>query len=142
MIKYRVIIMAEKAKKEKERIYTVPLRKAFEKPGSKRKKYAMKVLRRFISRNMKVDEKHVKVDGKLAQFMFSCSEERVPRKVRIKTYIDENGNAQAILYMKKEKTLQKKAKLQEKKQDGGKEKEKGEEKEKKHKKQEKKEDKK
>ena len=48
-----------------ERLYTVPLQKAYEHVRTKRAKRTVKILRKFLSRHMKVPEASVRISNAL-----------------------------------------------------------------------------
>ena len=72
-----------------ERIYTIPLRKAFKKPVTKRANYAMSLIRAYLSRHMKIDEENIKIGSKLNDAVWARSMKHPPRKVKIKA-VKEN----------------------------------------------------
>lgn len=92
-----------------ERIYTVPLGKAWILPGRKRAPRAMRMLRSFIVKHMKLDV-HKEVEGEeeeeLAKLIISNEVnlrvwnrgiEKPPRKVRVRAAKDKDGNVTVYL---------------------------------------------
>ena len=71
-----------------ERIYSIPLRKAFRKPQKKRVPYAIKIVKEFLLRHTKADE--VKLGDKLNQCIWEKGISKPPRKVKVKAIIDNN----------------------------------------------------
>lgn len=65
------------------REYVVNLRRAYEASRTKRAKYAIGLIRRFVARHMKVEEGKVKLSEELNEFVWSRGMEKPPRKVRI-----------------------------------------------------------
>jgi large subunit ribosomal protein L31e len=105
----------KKAKEEEEeeiveeRIYTVPLGKAWILPGRKRAPRAMRMLRSFIVKHMKLDVQKETEDeeeeepGKLTISnevnlrVWSRGIEKPPRKVRVRAAKDKDGNVTVYL---------------------------------------------
>lgn len=69
---------------EIERIYVIPLRELRESPRWKRAPRAMKVIRNFVSRHMKVEPKSIWIDDKVNRYIWSRGAENIPSKVRVK----------------------------------------------------------
>ena len=77
------------ADENKERIYVIPLRRAFlNAPIYKRTKRAVSEIRIFITRHMKVDE--VRIGSKLNELLWKKGNENPPAKVKVKTRKIEN----------------------------------------------------
>jgi large subunit ribosomal protein L31e len=72
-----------------ERVYTIPLAKAWRAPRPVRTPRAVREIKSFIQRHMKPEE--VKIDGKLNEFVWRRSIEKPPRRVRIKAAKDKDG---------------------------------------------------
>lgn len=85
---------------EFERIYNVPLSDAYLTTRVKATKRAMVILRKFIKRHAKVDEKNIKVSSKLNQYVWFRGRKKPPRHVKIKV-IKDNGIAKAYLHDEK-----------------------------------------
>ncbi|MCX8194097.1 MAG: 50S ribosomal protein L31e [Candidatus Pacearchaeota archaeon] len=91
--------MAEKEKKETkivlERTYTVPLRKEWLKaPRYKRSKKAVKALKEFIAKHMKVPERDinkVKIDSWVNRAIWLRGIKKPPHKITIKAVKDSEG---------------------------------------------------
>jgi len=69
-----------------ERIYTIPLRREYLKvPRWKRAKKAMKTIREFTMRHMKVeDEDKVKISNSVNEIIWNGGGKRVPTKITVK----------------------------------------------------------
>ncbi len=65
-----------------ERIYTIPLMKAKSVPRTKRAKRAIKEIKEFLARHMKVEE--VKIDSSLNELVWERGIKKIPSKVRVK----------------------------------------------------------
>lgn len=72
------------AEEKKERIYTVPLGKAYNYVRTKRAIRAVDLLRAFVSRHMKVPGWSVKISEALNESIWSRSMQKPPRKVKVK----------------------------------------------------------
>jgi large subunit ribosomal protein L31e len=98
-----VIFMADKL----ERIYTVPLGKAYEGVRTKRARRAVTILRQFLVRHMKPKDKDsVSISTALNDIIWRRSMQHPPRRVKIRT-VKEDGKVNA--YLVDEKPLQPKA---------------------------------
>ncbi len=69
-----------------ERIYTVPLTKAWSVPKKKRTPRAMRVLKEFIKKHMKPEE--LLISTEVNEFLWSKGIQGAPRKIRIKAVKD------------------------------------------------------
>ena len=69
-------------KKGLERIYTIPLRKAFDYTRTKRARRAIKLIRQFALRHMKSSE--VRLDPKVNEMVMSHGMQKIPRKLKVK----------------------------------------------------------
>ncbi|MBS7653771.1 50S ribosomal protein L31e [Candidatus Bathyarchaeota archaeon] len=74
-----------------ERIYTVPLSKAWIMPVTKRAPRAVRILREFIRRHMKVENEDIIISNEVNEKIWSRGIEKPPRKVRIKAAKDKDG---------------------------------------------------
>jgi large subunit ribosomal protein L31e len=86
----------EKRRKEEEevveeRIYTVPLARAWTVSRKKRSPKATRVLRSFIVRHMKVHEEFVRIDNDVNERVWSRGIQKPPRKIRIRATKDTEG---------------------------------------------------
>lgn len=89
-----------------ERIYTIPLRRAWIMPPNKRAPKAMRIIKAFIQRHMKVGETAVDeeeeggkiiISNEVNEKIWSRGIERPPRKLRIRAAKDEKGNVTIFL---------------------------------------------
>ena len=81
-----------------ERVYTVPLGKAYEAIRLKRARRAVSLLRSFVSRHMKSED--VAISNALNSFLWQHSIEAPPRKVKIRA-IRENAKVKVYLHDEK-----------------------------------------
>jgi len=72
----------------KEIVYTIPLRKAKKKERNKRANAAIKIVKEFLQRHMKVDK--VKIDNKINEFIWERGMHKIPSKVKVKAIKNEN----------------------------------------------------
>jgi large subunit ribosomal protein L31e len=104
----------EKLKKEEEeiveeRIYTVPLAKAWIMPPHKRTPRAMRMLRIFITKHMKLEAKkegeteeekepgQLIISNEVNERMWTRGVEKPPRKLRVRAAKDKEGNVTVYL---------------------------------------------
>lgn len=74
-----------------ERIYTIPLSKAWIRPRKKRSPRAIRIIREFIKRHMKVDDSSIRISSEVNEKIWSKGIEKPPRKVRIKALKNRDG---------------------------------------------------
>lgn len=74
--------MSEK-KPEIVREYVVNLRRVYEVSRTKRSKYAINLVRKFIARHLKVNPKYIKIGQQLNRAIWSRGMEKPPRRVRV-----------------------------------------------------------
>jgi large subunit ribosomal protein L31e len=67
-----------------EKVYTVNLRDAFEKPRGKRSPKAIGIIRAFVVRHTKTDIENVRVSNKLNAIVWARGIQKPPRRVKIK----------------------------------------------------------
>jgi len=91
-----------------ERIYTVPLRKAWIAPPNKRAPRAMRILKSFITRHMRLEarkeereeeeeSKKLIVSNEVNERIWSRGIEKPPRKIRVRAAKDKEGNVTIYL---------------------------------------------
>jgi large subunit ribosomal protein L31e len=92
-----------------ERIYTVPLAKAWIMPPHKRTARAVRILRAFITKNMKLEAKKegeteeeqepskLVISNEVNEKMWTRGAEKPPRKIRIRAAKDKEGNVTVYL---------------------------------------------
>lgn len=76
---------------DEEKIYTVPLRKAYEYIRTKRTRRAVKLVKQFISKHSKIHIDDVKISGALNSMLWFRGIQKPPRKIRIKVVKGESG---------------------------------------------------
>jgi len=89
-----------------ERIYTVPLRKAWIAPPNKRAPRAMRILKNFVVKHMKLEArmeegeeepKRLIVSNEVNERIWRRGIEKPPRKIRIRAARDKEGNVTVYL---------------------------------------------
>lgn len=91
-----------------ERIYTIPLRRAWDVPRKKRAPKAMRIIKAFIKRHMKVGELAIEreeeeeggriiIDEEVNEKVWRRGIEKPPRRLRIRAAKDEDGNVTVFL---------------------------------------------
>ncbi len=88
-----------------ERVYTIPLRDAYEKPRTKRAKVAVKIIRQFAARHMKSSIDNVIISNYLNAIVWKRGIQKPPRKVKVK--MKKDGDI-VYVYALDEKEIQKK----------------------------------
>jgi len=87
-----------------ERIYTIPLRRAWLMPSRRRAPKAMRIIRSFVQRHMKVgrleegeeeleeeEKPRVIISNELNEYVWRRGAEKPPRKVRVRAVKDKEG---------------------------------------------------
>jgi large subunit ribosomal protein L31e len=67
-----------------ERVVTVPLRDAKEKPVQQRADYAMKITRQHLAQHFSVDEDDVIIDGSVNEAVWANGRQNPPSTVRVR----------------------------------------------------------
>ena len=91
-----------------ERIYTIPLRDAWRSPRKHRVPRAIRIIRSFIQRHMKVgwkvpfeeeeeEEGRVIISNEVNEWVWRRGIEKPPRKVRVRAVKDRDGNVTVYL---------------------------------------------
>jgi len=73
-----------------ERVYTVPLRRAYNAAHKYRARAAMKALRAFIARHMKVEENAVRIDVSVNHAIWKRGARKPPRRIKVVAVKEEN----------------------------------------------------
>ncbi len=94
-----------------ERIYTVPLGKAYDVVRAKRTRRAVKLLREFAGKHMKAEE--VLISNALNSYLWERGIKKPPRKVKVRL-IKEDGTVRAYLADEKIEAPKKEEKKEEK----------------------------
>ncbi len=84
-----------------ERVYTIPLGDAYDYTRKRRVPRAVKILRQFVSRHMKVELDEVSISNMLNNSMWTRSIQKPPRRVKVR--IVRQGGI-ASVYLLDEKT--------------------------------------
>jgi len=99
----------EKAEEEivEERIYTIPLDRAWIMPPNRRAPRAMRIIRSFIMKHMKVgvrkeegeeeEPKRLTISNEVNERVWSRGIEKPPRKIRVRATKDKEGNVTVYL---------------------------------------------
>ncbi|MGB9713386.1 MAG: 50S ribosomal protein L31e [Candidatus Bathyarchaeales archaeon] len=99
----------EKAEEEivEERIYTIPLSRAWIMPPNKRAPRAMRIIRSFITKHMKLgaskeeeeeeEPKRLTISNEVNEKIWSRGIEKPPRKIRVRAAKDKEGNVTVYL---------------------------------------------
>lgn len=74
-----------------ERIYTVPLSRAWIGPRNKRAPRAIRILRNFIMRHMKIDEESLRISNEVNERVWSRGIQKPPRKIRVRAVKNKEG---------------------------------------------------
>lgn len=107
-----------------ERIMIANLRRAYEKPRTKRRAVVMKLLREIVARHMKVNYDDVKIDNAVTKKIYERGSRFPLRKIKIKVVKDEKTGIAIVMLPeesmkddgKKEKEKEKEGTKQEKKE--------------------------
>lgn len=90
--------MAEKeSRKEIERIYVVPLRRAKIGRSSLAAPRAVKQVRGFLNRHMKVDKNNIWIDDSINRELWSQGKYKIPNKIRVRAVKFEDGIVEVTL---------------------------------------------
>ncbi|MBN2109641.1 MAG: 50S ribosomal protein L31e [Methanosarcinaceae archaeon] len=81
----------------KEQIYTIPLRSVKEAPRWKRSSRAVKVIKDYLTRHMKVGPEKIKLDNSLNEKLWERGCEKPPLSVRVRAAKFEDGEVHAEL---------------------------------------------
>ena len=89
--------MSEEKKVVVSREYVINQRRTREVSRTKRAKYAIGLIRRFVARHVKVEPKAVKVGQRLNEVLWSRSVEKPPRRVHVVVEKYSDGTAKVEL---------------------------------------------
>ncbi|MGD8505416.1 MAG: 50S ribosomal protein L31e [Candidatus Bathyarchaeota archaeon] len=78
-----------------ERIYTIPLRKAWISPRKKRTPRAVRLVKEFIQRHMKPEA--LVVSNEVNEKLWSRSIQKPPRRIRVRAARDKEGTVTIYL---------------------------------------------
>jgi len=82
-------LMSEQKVEPLTRVYTVPLRVAFEAPPYRRTKIAIRLIREFATRHMKASEVKIKED--VNKHIWARGIRKPPRRIKLEMERDEDG---------------------------------------------------
>ncbi len=82
---------------EKEMIYNIPLRDVKNVPRSRRANYAIRIVRKFISRHMKVPEENVWIDNRVNEEIWKRGIEKPPSRITVKAIKFEEEETVEVL---------------------------------------------
>jgi len=85
------------AEVELERIYVIPLRSAKHGPSSKAAPRAIKLIRKFLSRHMKVEDEKIWIDSSVNELIWSRGKYKVPSKIRVRAVRFDDGVVEVSL---------------------------------------------
>ncbi|MCI5867866.1 MAG: 50S ribosomal protein L31e [Methanosphaera sp.] len=77
-----------------ERIYTIPLRDVKRVPRTKRSPKAMRYIREFIQKHMKVED--VVIATEVNEKIWERGREKIPSKIKVKA-VEEDGTVEVLL---------------------------------------------
>lgn len=90
-----------------ERVYTVPLRRAWVSTPKKRAPKAVRIIKAFVQRHMKVgevpieegeeEERRIIISNEVNEKIWGRGIEKPPRKIRIRAAKDDKGNVTVFL---------------------------------------------
>jgi large subunit ribosomal protein L31e len=78
-----------------EKVYTIPLGRAWISPSKKRAKSATRIIRSFIQKHMKTDA--VAISNEVNERVWSRGIEKPPRKIRVRALRDREGKVTLYL---------------------------------------------
>jgi large subunit ribosomal protein L31e len=85
----------EKEKEEEdiveERIYTVPLSKAWISPRTRHSPRAIKILKSFVMKHMKIDGDSIKITNEVNEKIWKRGIQKPPRKIKVRVTKDSEG---------------------------------------------------
>lgn len=101
--------MSEEAKVELERVYVINLRRTREVSRTKRSPYAIRLIRKFVARHMKVEPDKVKLDNSINNAIWSRGIEKPPRRIEVKVTKYSDGTVKVALNVPTESKAEAKA---------------------------------
>ena len=81
----------------KEQVYTIPLRRVKSTARWKRSHKAVKLVRAYLTKHMKVDGEQVKLDQSVNEKIWARGSEKPPSSIRVKAAKFEDGEVQVEL---------------------------------------------
>jgi large subunit ribosomal protein L31e len=74
-----------------ERIYTVPLSKAWISPRTRHSPRAIRILKSFVMKHMKIDDDSVKITNEVNEKIWDRGIQKPPRKIKVRVTKDSEG---------------------------------------------------
>jgi large subunit ribosomal protein L31e len=81
----------EKEEIVEERVYTIPLERAWISPRKKHSPRAMRILRSFVMKHMKTDSDSIKITNEVNEKIWDRGIEKPPRKIRVRVTKNSEG---------------------------------------------------
>jgi large subunit ribosomal protein L31e len=78
-----------------EQIYTIPLRDTRDAPAWKKTNKAIKVIREYLAKHMKIDEDKIKIKESLNEAIWAHGARKPPAKIRVKVTKSAEGIVEA-----------------------------------------------
>ncbi|TET91853.1 MAG: 50S ribosomal protein L31e [Methanomassiliicoccales archaeon] len=85
------------AEEEEEYIFIVPLRITKSVPRTKRSPRAIKAIREYMKKHMRVEEKDVWIDPEVNEEIWKRGIQHPPKKIRVKALLLEEGEVEVSL---------------------------------------------
>lgn len=89
---------------EIERVYTVPLGKAYMTVRGRRSRRAVKILKEFLAKHMKTEEERVKLSADVNSLIWGRGAKKPPRRIKVKARRDAKGEVAVSLVEEKAET--------------------------------------
>ncbi len=83
------------SKRVEERIYTIPLGRAYASPRYRRAEKAISIVRGFVERHMKPST--MEIDPRVNEAIWRRGVEKPPRRLRVRLSKDEDGSVKVAL---------------------------------------------
>ncbi len=80
-----------------ELIYKIPLRKAKLSSRNRRADSAMAIMKKFVSRNSKVELENVWIDPKINELLWKHGKRNIPSSISVKVVKLQDGTAEVIM---------------------------------------------
>lgn len=81
----------ERSEIVEERIYTIPLSRVWIRPRTKRAPRAVRLIKEFVERHMKVEKDSIRISNDLNEKIWSRGIQKPPRKIKVKVARDKEG---------------------------------------------------
>lgn len=82
---------------EEEQIFTIPLRVTKSVPRTKRSPRAIKAIKDYVKKHMRVDEDDVWIDPEVNEAIWKRGIQKPPKKIRVKALKLEEGEVEVSL---------------------------------------------